>query len=179
MKVTASRKKSNSSKTTVAKRKKRNERKVKIPLKDKDIKKLENACETERETRIITIFLETGMHPEVMAEPEKHDMDTVRGTLTWKRPKTEAMCIWEYPEDMEELVQEFIKNDLGYNRATYWRWVKGIAERAGLEHVSPLTLRHTATIEGLKKKSPEQVLQTIRCSPKVLWGHYADIRGLR
>lgn len=162
--------KRNSLRRSVAK-----ERKVKIPLKDSYIKKLKDACSTPRETRVINIFLETGMHPEVMAKPEYHDMETTRGNLAWRRPKTFKLCVWEYPDSMEQLVKEFIDNDLGYSRSTYWRLVKRVAERASLEHVSPLTLRHTATIRLLKTKGPEETMRILRCSPRTLWGTYGRL----
>lgn len=170
MKVKVNRGKRNSLRRTVAQ-----ERKVKIPLKDSYIKKLRDSCSTPRETRVINIFLETGMHPEVMADPEGHSMETTRGNLTWCRPKTFLMCVWEYPDSMEQEVKEFIKNDLGLHRSTYWRLVKKVSKKAGLDDVSPLTLRHTATIRLLKTKGPEEAMRILRCSPRTLWGTYGRL----
>jgi integrase len=178
MKVTASRSRRNSSKRSVAQVKKRKERKVKIPLEEDDVQKLKDACETGRETRVIRIFLETGMHPEVMEKPEKHGMEKMRGALTWERPKTEALCVWHYPSEIGGLVDEFLENDLGYERTTYWRLVKRVATRANLKHVSPLTLRHTATVLLLKQMSPESAKRILQCSDRVLWGNYAKLKGL-
>ena len=156
----------------------RKERKVKIPLSPGDIEKLLGACRDERERRVIMIMLSTGMHPSVMADPEKYDMEITRGMLTWNRPKTGKLCRWLVPDEMKGLVDAFLNEDLGYHRSTYWNIVRRVAKRAGLEHVSPLTLRHTATIESLKEESPEQVLLKIRCSPGVLWRTYANITGM-
>ena len=153
----------------------RKKSKVTIPLKDSYVKKLTSACESDMEKRVIRVFLETGMHPEVMAKPKAHDLEIVRGYLTWERPKTFKLCQWEYPDDLEDLVQEFMKHDLSYHRATYWRLVKRVSERANLKYVSPLTLRHTCTIVLLKTKGPEEAMRILQCSPRTLWGTYGRL----
>jgi integrase len=176
MKVRVNRGKRKSSKKQLNKGK-RKERKVVRALNESDVKKLRAACETEREKRILEIFLETGMHPEVMANPEAHEMEIESDRLMWNRPKTFKLCMWEYPPDKSDMVQNFIGNDLGYDPSTYWRWVKAISDRAGFKHVSPLTLRHTATVMLLKKMSPEMAQQRLRCAPQTLWNHYARLKG--
>jgi len=178
VKVTVGNKKKSNSSYQQLNRKKRVERKVKIPLRKQDIEKMFKSCVSDRERRLLTVFLNTGIHPSVLSDPVKYDMDIVRGHLTWRRPKTYALCVYEYGGDMEVLINEFIKYDLGLSRVTYYRIIKGIAARGGLKNVSPLTLRHTATFLGLERDGPAKTLQKIRCSPKVLWGHYANIRGV-
>lgn len=173
-KIIASRRRRNTSKRSVASK----SRKVKIPLKPADIPKLLKNAKEGRQKRIITIMLETGMHPSVMANPEKYEMEIVRGQLAWHRTKTYALCVWEFDGSMKPLIDEFIANDLGYDRSTYWKDVKKASNKANLRHVSPLTLRHTATIELLKKHSPETVKQITQVSDRTLWNCYAKVRHL-
>lgn len=171
--------------------KKRKERKVKIPLDPRDIKRLLKATKEGRQRRVIIVFLETGMHPSVMANPEEYDMEIVRDRLAWNRPKTGKLCIWDYEYPtvtegmlftrlyaLEPMVKAFVEKDVGYHRDTYYDDVVKTAKKAKLKHVSPLTLRHTATIELLKRKPPEAVKKIIQCSDESLWNHYAKVRGI-
>ena len=186
MKVVSRRKKGNTPRKSVEKRKKVKPRKVKIPLPPEDVKKLLKHAKDGREKRIITVMLETGMHPAVISEPETYDMELVREKqLAWHRTKTYALCVWDFERfnwtcdgDIKELVQDFIQNDVGYDRSTYWRDVGRVAKRAGLKYVSPLTLRHTATVELLRRHPIETVKQIIQCSDEALWTTYAQVKHL-
>lgn len=156
-------------------------RKVVRHLTDKELKQLLTAVDDGREKRILTVMLNTGMHPSVMAEPEKYEMELVNEvSLMWLRPKTYALCRWDFDDDksMMTLVKTFTNNDVGYHRSVYHAIITAIAHKAGLKHISPITLRHTATVNLLKQgKTIEEVKKRIQCSEKVLWNHYAVLSG--
>jgi integrase len=178
-KVVASKRRGKSSIQTIAARRKRKPRKVKIPLEPKYLSRLLNHLQDDRASRVVSIMLKTGMHPGVMANPEKYDMEIVRGQLTWHRTKTLALCLWEFDGQDKQLVDDFLANDLGFDESTYWRDVGKVAARADLKYVSPLTLRHTAIIELLRaNKTPEQVKQITQCEDETLWTYYARIKNL-
>jgi len=137
--------------------------------------------ETGAVARIVALLLETGMHPAVLADPRKHEVEVSRGALTWLRPKTGKRCFWDIPPDKEGLVADVFRHDergvpsgdAGRTTRTYRRWVALAAKQAGLADVSPLTLRHTAAVLMLQRtRDPAKVQETLRAEDEVLWRHY-------
>jgi len=175
-------KKYNSSKQLLDTQKRRisKERKVKQPLNDKYVKQLLKTA-IGREKRIIQIMLETGMHPSVISDPAGHEMEIDKDRLVWRRPKTFAFCVWEFEAEgfQRDIIDKFIKLDVGYRRETYWKDIKDASERAKLKYISPLTLRHTGVVRRFERgETPEQVQAIWRMSTDVLWGNYAKFMGI-
>ena len=177
----ARRRKGNSCIELGTKKKIRMQRKVARELDEKYIPILIKNAEG-RALRVIRIMLETGMHPAVMVDPGKHNMQNERGELLWNRPKTGALCVWEWEKEgfSPDVLSDFLSKDLGFDRKTYWKDVTKAAEKAGLKNVSPLTLRHTGGHIRLNRgERPEAVQKIWRASSNVLWNAYGAFRDLR
>jgi integrase len=141
--------------------------------------------------RIVSLMLATGMHSAVLADPKRHEVEVSRGALTWLRPKTVKRCFWDIPENDgrgwlsgRALVDAVFRQDemgrptgdAGRTTRTYHRWITLAAKAAGLEDVSPLTLRHTAAVLMLQRtRDPVKVQETMRAGDAVLWRHYLKL----
>lgn len=149
---------------------------VRNPLNQEQADKLLQSAPEGVIRRIVRLLLWTGMHPAVLSDPKQFELAISRGNLTWLRPKTLKRCLFQISPDMEETIDTILHNDLGKDVRTYRNYIYTAAKAAGLKDVSPLTLRHTATVLKLKKGArPEAVMRMLRCSSEVLWGHYAQI----
>jgi integrase len=156
--------------------KRRRERMVRNPLNQEQADKLLQSAPEGVIRRIVRLLLWTGMHPAVLSSPKHFELAISRGNLTWLRPKTLKRCLFQIPSEMEETINTILHNDLGKSVRTYRNYIYTAARNAGLDDVSPLTLRHTATVLRLKHgERPEAVMNMLRCSSEVLWGHYAQV----
>jgi integrase len=174
------RRKGNSS-MQLSKKKNRKERKVAREVDEKYIDQLLKAT-SGRAYRVIRIMRECGMHPAVMVDPAGHDLENDKGQLLWHRPKTGALCVWEWQKEAfpPDVLNDFLSKDLGFSRKTYWGDVSGAARVAGLKNISPLTLRHTGVHIRLNRGERAAEVQKIwRMSTEVLWGAYAEFRDIR
>lgn len=154
------------------------ERAVTRILHPDQVKHLIKMAPEGRIRRIVRFFLLTGMHPDVLSKPKPHNVHISRGDLVWNRAKTGNLCSLQITPDIEELITTVLQSDMGKSVRTYRHYVRLAAEKAGLEDVSPLTLRHTAVQYLFEMgKTPQEVRAVLRCSHQVLWGTYAVVRG--
>lgn len=149
-----------------------------MPLNDGETRKLIAAAAPGHVRRVIIMFVETGMHPAVMARPVEYGVQIVRGrVLVWTRTKNGNLCQWEIPHQLRNVVKDWMDHDLGYSTRAYHKLVAKVAREAGLDHISPLTLRHTATVRLLSTLGAEGAYKVLRCTPGVLWGTYSRLPG--
>jgi integrase len=178
---TPSRRRKGNSSMQLGKKKIKKQRKVAREIEGRYAQQLLKFAASGREYRVCRITIETGMHPTVMADPKAADMENDKGQLIWHRPKTGALCVWDWEKEgfPSAVLDEFLTKDLGFTRKTYWNDVRNAASRAGLNNISPLTLRHTAVHIRLNRgESPKGVQRIFRMSTDVLWGTYAEVRGI-
>lgn len=107
----------------------------------------------EFEYRTLLIFLDTGMHPCVLAGDCK---DTVPNlmvwngeVLRWNRPKNKEVMELLIPKRLKPWIEEYLKSERPNYRQWYNRLIKEIGQKAGISKLSPLSLRHTFAINRL------------------------------
>lgn len=154
--------------------------KTKDPLEPEDRKKLLDAAKLVKRVegldawKVCMVFLYTGMHPSVLSNTRKSRVSVIDGNrIRWLRPKKEGSpAVTEIPlhPDLKPWIEEFIHDpDLRTNNLSYWRCVRTCGIVAGLENISPMSLRHTfACILDDWNFTAAEICLMLNCSPRTV-----------
>jgi len=139
------------------------------PLDDDEVDKLINACDTFREKFVVWTLLDTGLRLSEFADLKKDNIQwqerrlVIYGKGGPYGKKTKRRII-----PMTERVRKLLEyhfaenNDTGITTRTVARTVKKVADKAGISKpVSPHVLRHTFSVNCIKKGISTRALQTL------------------
>ena len=139
------------------------------PLNDDEVNKLTNACETFREKFVIWALLDTGLRLSEFTELTKDNIQWQERRLVvygkggpyGKKSKRRVIPITDRVRRLIEY--HFAENDtVGISKRTVARVVKQVADKAGISKpVSPHVLRHTFSVNCIKKGISTRALQTL------------------
>ena len=139
------------------------------PLNDDEVNRLTNACETFKEKFVIWTFLDTGMRLSEFAGLTKDNIQWQerrfvvygKGGPYGKKSKRRIIPMTDRVRRLIEY--HFAENNtVGMSKRTIERVVKQVANRAGiLKPVSPHVLRHTFSVNCIKKGISTRALQTL------------------
>ena len=141
----------------------------KEPLNDDEVDRLTNACDTFREKFVVWTLLDTGLRLSEFADLKKDNIQwqekrlVIYGKGGPYGKKTKRRII-----PMTERVRKLLEyhfaenNDTGITTRTVARIVKKVADKAGISKpVSPHVLRHTFSVNCIKKGISTRALQTL------------------
>ncbi len=139
------------------------------PLDDDEVGRLTNACDTFREKFVVWTLLDTGLRLSEFADLNKDNIQwqerrlVIYGKGGPYGKKTKRRII-----PMTERVRKLIEyhfaenNGIGVTKRTVARIVKKVANKAGISKpVSPHVLRHTFSVNCIKKGISTRVLQIL------------------
>lgn len=139
------------------------------PLNDDEVNKLTNACENFREKFVIWTFLDTGMRLSELAGLTKENIQWQERRLVIHGKggpygKKSKRRIIPMTDRVRRLIEyHFTENDTtAISARTIERIVKKVANRAGIpKPVSPHVLRHTFSVNCIKKGISTRALQSL------------------
>jgi len=139
------------------------------PLNNDEVDKLNNACNTFREKFVVWTFLDTGLRLSEFSDLKKENIQwqerrlVIYGKGSPYGKKTKRRII-----PMTERVRRLIEyhfaenNNTEMSKRTIERIVKKVADKAGiLKPVSPHVLRHTFSVNCIKKGISTRALQSL------------------
>ena len=139
------------------------------PLNDDEVDSLTNACDTFREKFVVWTFLDTGLRLSELADLKKENIQwqerrlVIYGKGGPYGKKTKRRIV-----PMTDRVRRLIEyhfaenNGIGTTKRTIARIVKKVADKAGIpKPVSPHVLRHTFSVNCIKKGISTRALQTL------------------
>lgn len=139
------------------------------PLNDDEVNKLTNACETFREKFVIWTLLDTGLRLSEFAGltkdniqwQEKRFVIYGKGGTYGKSSKRRIIPMTDRVRRLIEY--HFTEHEtIGVSKRTIARVVKQVANRAGISTpVSPHVLRHTFSVNCIKKGISTRALQAL------------------
>ena len=139
------------------------------PLDDDEVDRLTNACDTFREKFVVWTFLDTGLRLSEFADLKKDNIQWQERRLViygkggpyGKKTKRRIIPMTERVRRLMEY--HFAENnDIGMTKRTVARIVKKVADKAGISKpVSPDVLRHTFSVNCIKKGISTRALQTL------------------
>ncbi len=139
------------------------------PLNDDEVDRLTNACDTFREKFVVWTLLDTGLRLSEFADLKKDNIQWQEKRLvTYGKggpygKKTKRRII-PMTERVSRLVEHHFaeNNNTGITKRTVARTVKKVADKAGISKpVSPHVLRHTFSVNCIKKGISTRALQTL------------------
>lgn len=145
----------------------------------------ERASAEKRVSAILDTLWETGCHPIVLAEPKEHGV-TIKGdpgdySVTWRRPKKRGLagyCAMPL-NDKEAVALSAYLIGPHYSRKTIWQYVAQCSKEAGVQRVTPRTLRHTVGWRIFKSLGPTAAKESLNVSDRVLQYYLAMDSGTR
>lgn len=139
------------------------------PLNDDEVNKITNACSNFREKFIVWTLLDTGLRLSEFADLKKNNIQwqerrlVIYGKGGPYGKKTKRRII-----PMTDRVRRLIEyhfaeyDDMGMSKRTIERIVKNVANKAGIgKPVSPHVLRHTFSVNCIKKGISTRALQSL------------------
>jgi len=139
------------------------------PLSDDEVNRLTNACDTFREKFVVWTLLDTGLRLSEFADlkidniqwQERRLVIYGKGGPYGKRGKRRIIPMTERVRRLFEY--HFAENNgIGVTKRTVGRIVKKVANKAGIsKSVSPHVLRHTFSVNCIKKGISTRALQTL------------------
>jgi len=134
------------------------------PLNDDEVNRITNACDTFREKFVIWTLLDTGLRLSEFADLRKENIQWQERRLViygkggpyGKKTKRRIIPMTERVRRLMEY--HFAENNgIGATKRTVARIVKKAADKAGVSKpVSPHVLRHTFSVNCIKKESPPE-----------------------
>jgi len=99
----------------------------------------------ETQETLLLLMLSTGMHPKVLAKPEKYHLEWNENYLTWHRPKTHKTITTAWSKAMKSLknLDERMDRLVGSTRQYYHQMLSYLGREAGVKGFCPLQARHT------------------------------------
>ena len=139
------------------------------PLNDDEIDRITNACDTFREKFVVWTLLDTGLRLSEFADLKKENIQwqerrlVVYGKGGPYGKKTKRRIIPMTERVRKLLEYHFAENDnTEMVKRTVARIVKKVADKAGISKpVSPHVLRHTFSVNCIKKGISTRALQTL------------------
>jgi len=139
------------------------------PLNDDEVDRLTNACDTFREKFVVWTLLDTGLRLSEFADLKKDNIQWQERRLViygkggpyGKKSKRRIIPMTDRVRRLMEY--HFAENnDTGIGKRTVGRIVKEVADKAGISKpVSPHVLRHTFSVNCIKKGISTRALQTL------------------
>ena len=139
------------------------------PLNDDEVNSITNACDTFREKFVVWTLLDTGLSLSEFADLKKENIQWQerrlviygKGDRYGKKTKTRIIPMTERARKLIEY--HFAENNsIGVTKRTVARILKKVADKAGISKpVSPHVLRHTFSINCIKKGISTRALQTL------------------
>ena len=139
------------------------------PLADDEVNRLTNACETFRDKFVVWTLLDTGLRLSEFAGLKKGNIQWQKrrlvvygkGGIYGKKSKRRILPMTERVRSLLEY--HFAENEtVGVSKRTVDRVVKKVANRAGISKpVSPHVLRHTFSVNCIKKGISTRALQSL------------------
>ena len=139
------------------------------PLNDDEVNRLINACDSFREKFVIWTLLDTGLRLSEFADLTKENIQWQERRLViygkggpyGKKTKRRIIPMTERVRKLMEY--HFTENNsTGITKRTIARTVKKVADKAGISKpVSPHVLRHTFSVNCIKKGLSTRALQTL------------------
>jgi len=139
------------------------------PLNDDEVDRITNACDTFREKFVVWTLLDTGLRLSEFADLKKDNIQWQERRLViygkggpyGKKTKRRIIPMTERVRTLLEY--HFAENNnTGMVKRTVARIVKKVADKAGiLKPVSPHVLRHTFSVNCIKKGISTRALQTL------------------
>ncbi len=139
------------------------------PLDDDEVNATTNACDTFREKFVVWTLLDTGLRLPEFADLKKDNIQwqerrlVVYGKSGPYGKKTKRRII-PMTERVRKLVEHHFaeNNGIGVTKRTVARIVKKVADKAGISKpVSPHVLRHTFSVNCIRKGISTRALQTL------------------
>ena len=139
------------------------------PLNNDEVDKLINACNTFREKFVVWTFLDTGLRLSELADLKKENIQWQERRLViygkgGPYGKKSKRRIIPMTERVRRLIEYHFaeNNDTGMSKRTIERTVKKVADKAGIsKKVSPHVLRHTFSVNCIKKGISTRALQSL------------------
>ena len=139
------------------------------PLSDDEVNRLTNACDTFREKFVVWTLLDTGLRLSEFANLTKDNIQWQKRRLViygkggpyGKKTKRRIIPMTERVRRLMEY--HFAENNsIGVTKRTIARTVKKVADKAGISKpVSPHVLRHTFSVDCIRKGISTRALQTL------------------
>ena len=139
------------------------------PLNDDEVNAMTNACDTFREKFVVWTLLDTGLRLSEFADLKKDNVQWQERRLViygkggpyGKKTKRRVIPMTERVRRLLEY--HFAENNgTGITKRTVARTVKKVADKAGISKVvSPHVLRHTFSVNCIKKGISTRALQTL------------------
>jgi len=139
------------------------------PLNNDEVDKLTNSCSTFREKFVIWTMLDTGLRLSEFADLKKNNIQwqekrlVIYGKGGPYGKKTKRRII-PMTDRVRRLVEYHFaeNNNIGMSKRTIERTVKSVADKAGISKpVSPHVLRHTFSVNCIKKGISTRALQSL------------------
>jgi len=133
------------------------------PLNDDEVNRLTNACDTFREKFVVWTLLDTGLRLSEFADLKKDNIQWQERRLVIYGKKTKRRIIPITKRVRKLMEYHFAENnDIGATKRTVARIVKKVADKARISKpVSPHVLRHTFSVNCIKKGISTRALQTL------------------
>jgi len=139
------------------------------PLSDDEVDRLINACDTFREKFVVWTLLDTGLRLSEFADLKKDNIQwqerrlVIYGKGGPYGKKTKRRIIPMTERVRRSLEYHFAENNnTGMVKRTVARIVKKVADKAGISKpVSPHVLRHTFSVNCIRKGISTRALQTL------------------
>lgn len=139
------------------------------PLNDDEVNQLTNACEIFRDKFVVWTLLDTGLRLSEFADLTKQNIQWQerrlviygKGGIYGKKSKRRVIPITDRVRRLFEY--HFAENNtMGMSKRTVDRVLKRVANRAGIgKPVSPHVLRHTFSVNCIKKGISTRALQSL------------------
>ena len=139
------------------------------PLSDDEVDRLTNACDTFREKFVVWTLLDTGLRLSEFADLKKDNIQWQERRLViygkggpyGKNTKRRIIPMTDRVRKLMEY--HFAENNgIGTTKRTVARIVKKVADKAGISKpVSPHVLRHTFSVNCIKKGISTRALQAL------------------
>jgi len=137
------------------------------------------ACETDKEYIIVWMFINTGIHSKDLGGLKVKNIDG--HNILWRRAKNKKPRREMLPDDIMDRLIKFLNNKRRpKSRTSYLLIVQEIGDRIGLDHLSPMSLRHTFCINLLQEygnhpQCIDFVAKRMGCSRDVVVQNYIDL----
>lgn len=93
--------------------------------------------------RVTAAFVFLGIHPAVLAEPERYNLRVDGRYVRWNRTKTLEPITFPMVPELAGWFPQWLNERRPWSRCTLWRYVKRVGEICGVPELCPRVERHT------------------------------------